>query len=308
MTTIPSNIDFFNYSKKNPEPYFDSYYVFIEENNEIEKYIENSQKIKNILITIKTLKENNENKLIIDKYFKELKKNINKYSNATEFSCFINACDNSIKDIVNEEETLKIIVEKYFEKRIFDESVPRQWVQALIDNNSSRKKGKCAENKLLDLLSKFGFTKVVKLEDLKNYKFSVYSCNDKLEKIRNEFNIRINTKTQNKKPDLVIKIGKKIFILEAKHLNTSGGAQDKQISELIELINLLEDDENVGFISFLDGKYSNKILDDDLILSGQKLLDQKMEINQNLKKNPKNYWLNTAGFNEFLRIFTCDTK
>jgi hypothetical protein len=43
-----------------------------------------------------------------------------------------------------------------------------------------------------------------------------------------------STKKQNKNLDLAIKIKNKIFICEAKHLNTSGGGQDKQLSELAE--------------------------------------------------------------------------
>ena len=91
------------------------------------------------MITIKTLKNNNEESIIINKYYKELSKNINKYSNANEFSCFVNACDNSIESIKEEIEILKIIVEKYFENRVLNEFTPREWIQALIDNNSSRK-------------------------------------------------------------------------------------------------------------------------------------------------------------------------
>jgi len=76
-------------------------------------------------------------------------------------------------------------------------------------------------------------------------------------------------------------------------LNTSGGEQDKQISELIEVISLKEKNE-ASYISFLDGNYSNILIGK--IGNGDKIATQCKEINKNLKKNPNNYWVNTAGF------------
>lgn len=93
---------------------------------------------------------------------------------------------------------------------------------------------------------------------------------------------------------MIIKIGKKIFIVEAKHLNTSGGGQDKQISELIEILSLKEKNESIFYISFLDGNYSNTLLSSKKC--GDKLKTQRKEIKKYLKNKPRNYWLNTAGF------------
>jgi len=93
---------------------------------------------------------------------------------------------------------------------------------------------------------------------------------------------------------LIIKIDNKIFIVEAKHLNTSGGGQDKQIAELIEIINLKEKNENIFYIAFLDGNYSNILLDNKKC--GEKLKTQRKEIKKYLKNNARNFWLNTKGF------------
>jgi hypothetical protein len=298
---ILSNLNYFNISKKHLEPYLDEFYIFIKKHHEINQYLENANKIKNILITIKTLINNNEEVLIIDKYYKELGKNINKYSNATEFSCFVNACDNSIENIKEEIETLKIIVEKYFENRTLNEFTPTEWIQALIDNNSSRKKGRCGEDKLISILNDIGYKIANNLTELKQEKFGVlrFSSKTNLKIIRDEFNLKIKTKNQNKNLDLVIKANEKIFLCEAKHLNTSGGGQDKQIAELIELLNIKENNKNFYFISFLDGKYSNKILNDSI--AGTKLLTQRNQIKEFLKNNPNNFWLNTAGFKELFK-------
>ena len=114
--------------------------------------------------------------------------------------------------------------------------------------------------------------------------------------VRKEFNLKIQTKTktQNKNLDLIIKSNEKLFLCEAKHINTSGGGQDKQMSELIELLNIKENNKDFYIISFLDGKYSNKLLDDNSL--GNKISTQRNEIINYLKNNKNNYWLNTQGF------------
>ena len=93
---------------------------------------------------------------------------------------------------------------------------------------------------------------------------------------------------------MIIKISNKIFLVEAKHLNTSGGGQDKQISELIEILSLKEKNKNIFYIVFLDGNYSNIFLGNEKC--GDKLKTQRKEIQKYLKSNPRNYWLNTNGF------------
>jgi len=114
-----------------------------------------------------------------------------------------------------------------------------------------------------------------------------------VKKVREELNVKIKAKKQGKKLDLIIKHKNKMFLIEAKHLNTSGGGQDKQISELIEILNLKEKAPNISYISFLDGSYSNILLSNSK--AGDKLKTQRKEIRKYLKKNPNNYWLNTAG-------------
>lgn len=290
---ILDNLRYFNISKKNPEPFLDEFYTFIQVNPELEKYLENANLIKNILITIKTLRENND---LIEKYYLKLSDNINKYSNATEFSCFINACDNSIESVKEDIQTLIIVVEKFFQNRVLNEFTPKDWIQALLDNNSSRKKGKVGEDKLSFILENYGYKKCQNLNDLNNTKFGFLGFSSKvnLKLIRKEFNIKIHTKTQNKNLDLIIKSNEKVFLCEAKHINTSGGGQDKQISELIELLSIKENNKNIYIISFLDGKYSNKLLDDKLV--GPKILTQRNQIISYLKINKNNFWVNTQGF------------
>ena len=145
-------------------------------------------------------------------------------------------------------------------------------------------------------MQKLGFNEAESWDDFFTRKKCVaqFSKVFSLKNVRDKLNIKIKTKKQNKDLDLIVKIDNKIFIVEAKHLNTSGGGQDKQIAELIEIINLKEKKENIFYIAFLDGNYSNILLDNKKC--GDKLKTQRKEIKKYLKNNARNFWLNTKGF------------
>jgi len=293
---IKNNLYYFKISQENPEKILDAFYVFDEKNPQIEKYVNNTKEIKNILITIQTLQSKSEDKKIIKKYLFELSKKLGKFSNCSEFACFINACDSFLDSAKKDIILLNKITERYFNKRILNESVPEEWVQAILDSNSGRKKGKCGEKKLLHILTKNGFEEVKKWEDLikKQKCVAEFSKTLNLKNIRKNLNIKLATKKQNKVLDLIIKLNSRIFLCEAKHLNTSGGGQDKQISELIEIIGLKEKNKKIHYMAFLDGSYSNILLENKK--GGDKLMTQRKEIKKCLLRNPNNFWVNTSGF------------
>ena len=170
-----------------------------------------------------------------------------------------------------------------------------------MDSNSGRKKGKCGESKLLHILNKYGFQEVKTWEDFFKKQKSVakFSKIFNIKNVRKNLGIKLAAKKQNKKLDLIIKINGRIFLCEAKHLNTSGGGQDKQISELIEIISLKEQNKSISYLAFLDGSYSNVLLGDEN--SGDKLTTQKKEIRKYLSHNSNNFWVNTAGFTALFR-------
>ncbi|MCL5674627.1 MAG: hypothetical protein M1501_02625, partial [Candidatus Omnitrophica bacterium] len=262
----------------------------------LQEYIANTKEIKNILITIRTLQNKNENKKVIAKYFSELSKTLGKFSNCSEFACFINACDSFLDLVKNDIILLEKITQRYFAKRILNEVVPEEWIQAILDSNSGRKKGKCGENKLLYILAKYGFQEVTTWEDFfKKQKCVVKFSNIfSIKNVRKNIGIKLATNKQNKKLDLIIKVNNRLFLCEAKHLNTSGGEQDKQIAELIEIIGLKEQNKNISYIAFLDGTYSNILLSNKN--RDNKLTIQRKEIEKYLLNNPHNFWINTAGF------------
>ncbi len=193
----------------------------------------------------------------------------------------------------------KKITERYFTKRVLNEIVPEEWVQAILDTNSSRKKGKCGENKLIFILKKQGFKEVFDWDNFSKIDYCVVKFSKKfsLKNVRKNLDIKIKTKKQNKTLDLIIKAKDKILLCEAKHLNTSGGGQDKQISELIEILGLTEKN-GISYVSFLDGKYSNILLGENR--HGDKITTQRKEIKRFLDNNPNNYWVNTAGFKSLI--------
>jgi len=184
---------------------------------------------------------------------------LGKFFNCSEFGCFINTCDSFLDLAKRDVILLEKIIQIYFDKRILNESVPEEWIQAILDSNSSRKKGKCGEKKLLHILAKYGFYEVKTWEDFFNKQKCVvkFSKIFSIKNVRKNLGIKLATKKQNKKLDLIVKINNRIFLCEAKHLNTSGGGQDKQIAELIEIISLKEQNKNISYLTFLDGSYSN---------------------------------------------------
>ena len=293
---MQNNHHYFKISQQNPEKLLDEFYIFDNKHPDLKKYISNTKEIKNILITLKVLEEKNEKSKIIEKYYFELQNILNDFSNCSEFICFVNACDNILDSVKNDIGLLKKITKKYFDKRILNEVVPAEWIQAILDSKAPTRKGKCGEIKLLSLLRRVNINEVYTWDNFLSQKECTvqFSKSFNLKNIRKNLNVRIKTKKQNKKLDLIIKINDKIFLVEAKHLNTSGGEQDKQISELIEILSLKEKNKNIFYIVFLDGNYSNILLKNEKC--GDKLKTQRKEIQKYLKSNPNNYWLNTSGF------------
>ncbi|MFH1188052.1 MAG: hypothetical protein V1688_04325 [bacterium] len=163
-----------------------------------------------------------------------------------------------------------------------------------------KKRGKLGENKLIKLLLKYGYEQVKSWEDFDRSKKCVASFSKDVfsfDESKKKLGIRLKTHNQGKMLDLLIKIEGKLFVLEAKHLNIGGGEQNKQIDELIKILELKEQKEHVFYVSFLDGTYSNKLIVGEISKRAKKLGMQRKQIEDSLeKKDAKNYWVNTAGF------------
>lgn len=226
--------------------------------------------------------------------------NFNDFSNCSELGCFVNACDTT-RDLIRKDFlSFKQITDFFIQNRIIDNKTPENWVQAIIDSNASRKKGKLGENKLIKLLLKYGYEQVKSWEDFDRSKKCVASFSKDVfsfDESKKRLGIRLKTHNQGKMLDLLIKIEGKLFVLEAKHLNIGGGEQNKEIDELIKILELKEQKEHVFYVSFLDGTYSNKLIVGEISKRAKKLGMQRKQIEDSLeKKDAKNYWVNTAGF------------
>ncbi|MEM4441182.1 MAG: hypothetical protein QXS14_06950 [Desulfurococcaceae archaeon] len=103
---------------------------------------------------------------------------------------------------------------------------------------------------------------------------------------------------QKKIPDLAAKFHKTVFIIEAKHIKEPGGAQDKQIRELIAFISQNEPKKlSICYVAFLDGLYFNIIATAKEDTNPHR---QRADIENALRRNPLNYFVNTAGLRQLL--------
>lgn len=304
--TLKNNIHYFNTSIENQEPEFDERYAVLQKHPDLERYIDNTKEIKEILTTIKTLDKLNENTDTIYKKLYELTNN--EFASKSEWGCFINACDITLKSL-NDSSLLKKMVFLYFQYRDLRDGVPSEWVQAIIDKGANRAKGSIGENKLTEIAKNLGFKFVDNWNDFsKNEKvITKFSKNNfDITNIKKNLNVDLNFDSQNKMLDVILKNNEKIIFLEAKHLKEGGGAQDKQIKELISIISHSTNRPDVFYGAFLDGIYSNVILNISNEIEKKqetKIIAQQKDILKALKNNKNSFWFNTAGFIEFVKDF-----
>lgn len=106
---------------------------------------------------------------------------------------------------------------------------------------------------------------------------------------------------QGKLPDLLVHADGRILIVECKHMKETGGGQDKQLAELIALIEQQErscqhNGLPVSYVAFLDGVLFNA-LDKP---RARKMQQQRQAIDDNLRRCPHNYFVNSWGFGQLL--------
>lgn len=295
---MKDNLEYLEYSCNNPEK-LDERYMNLKK-NDLDKYVEFTNKIKSLLNDIR------KDRFVDEKKFTILLNLItDSYGSKNEFNCFINACDSTVGTIKNNPETLKQIVELFFRYRNGEISADPVHIQSLIDKGSQRALGIVGQQKIVEIAQNFGFEYTNDPNVfLKNKNSVSYYKKELKEKIIPE----IDFGSQNKDLDIILKSGDKYFFIESKHIKECGGAQDKQIKELISLIKT-KMPENTFIVSFLDGVFSNEILNSEIfsVLTNKakiiknKIEQQQLEILENLHKNKSAFWLNSVGLVEFFR-------
>jgi len=308
---LRKNIEYWNESLTHPEQLLDDYYVFDDVIVNDQNLIEKIKQLRLLIITYCKMTEIDEN--VISKILDKIYNIIVSIDNIqyTEFVAFWKNLDLSysiFKDFKNSPESINIlrdILEKYCEKRfeLYNSlGYSNITVQALYDAGASRKKGMAGINKLEDLI-KSKFKDVVHAEDwnsLENANIAYFLPDSKDEKLFKEFceiykiQFEFGKTHQGKEPDIVLKVNQDFFIIEAKHINESGGAQDKQIVEVIDFIKNSEGSNKIHYLSFMDGLYFNKFSQENI--TNNKINNQRRNIEEALKNYENNFFVNTYGF------------
>jgi RNAse (barnase) inhibitor barstar len=192
--------------------------------------------------------------------------------------------------------------------------------QALYDSVVSRKQGTAGIQKIRQIIeqveqeSQVEIQEAATVDELTQLEYGFYPISpEAFEKLREKFRItyKFGQEKQAKIPDLVIKIKDRLLILEAKHINESGGAQNQQIDELIKFISQKEE-ELISYVAFLDGRYFNKFRDTssaDKVRKQRKykVRRQREAIENALQDHPNNYFVNTAGLRKLLADLLSET-
>lgn len=320
MVELRDNFYYWNESLKYKENIFDDSYFINQIIVNDEELTSRVEKLRELIVTYCVLKEEQEDtKAVLQKTFNNILNLIESTEQIqyTEFVAFWKTLDisySAFKDYGNEEkkDILKSILELYCENRrkIYDRlGYTNTTVQALYDAGASRKKGKLGIKKietLLENILNISNTEYLKVENLKDFEgkkicYLLPDSNKSDKEIFDDFikrkhlDYRFGREHQNKYPDIAIKICEHYFIIEAKHIKESGGAQDKQIVEIIEFIKYSENVDNIHYVSFLDGIYFNKFISLKDKDNKNKVLSQTRDIENALKYNKNNFFVNIYG-------------
>ncbi len=322
--TLKDNKYYWQISLANPEPVVDNYYIFdhiIVTDNELIQKIERLRELIISYCVMVDKAEGSANKILDEIY--QIITAIDKIQ-YTEFVAYWKVLDMSysiFQKLPNKKDILKSLLQKYCENRrkLYDRlGYSNVTVQALYDSGASRKKGNAAIKKIEDMVKNI-FRNIVKansIEDIKNlnltYLLPDNRDRDLFLKFLKEFNLKFTygRSKQNKMPDFLIKCGKHILIIEAKHLKEPGGEQNKSISELIEFIQQKEDNPYIHYVSFIDGIYFNLLINTPRLQNNRKnkIQQQRISIEVSLEKYKSNFFVNTAGLQTLLEDLAKECK
>lgn len=311
---LKKNLEYWQLSLQNPEPVVDDYYIFDEIIVEDEKFIRKVERLRELIITYCVMREKDKktSAQIVDEIYEIITSSaLIQYS---EFVAFWKVMDMSFSVFLksrNRKAILTELLEKYCERRrkLYDKlGYSNIVIQALYDSGAARKKGTSGILKILDIANKLlGLDKHLNtITEIVRHKRGYFlpDKNDKelFKSFCEKFKVayRFGKLHQRKNPDVVLKVGKHFFIIEAKHIKEFGGAQDKQIVEAIDFINYSENSRYIHYTLVLDGVYFNNFIS---ASSGfeSKICKQKNDVETTLKNNLTNFFVNTAGFKAILK-------
>jgi hypothetical protein len=318
-----NNIKLFEFSLQNPEPTMDESYFKHSDLIISHKASQPTQLMKNnfeLLEAISAFSFARKNKsrgtsdLAIEKILKLAKRENMNYSEFVSFWPTLDLSHSIFLKLSAEQQkqTLKQILEKYLNSRhelYSSHGYSCNTLQVGKDAKAHKENGSLGIQKVSKILREFGFENCdsESLSDFISRGERKFLESDKkgkklFKKLLQHYKIKFtwSETKEEKMPDLLIRNKHQIFVVEHKHVKEGGGGQDKQINEIITFIEASESQDNVHYISFLDGIYFNLLADADS-LKLTKITNQSNKILKNLKKNQKNYFVNTAGFRKFLQ-------
>lgn len=314
-----NNIDLFKYCLKNPEPYLDNYYarekiVLTESKDKVNKLMERNHNLIDLINAYSTLKvdlTDFQKDKIVDDIISLMKKN---HMNYTAFAKYFLVHDISYSSFIKSSKKKKreIIIhmlDSYIENRHVKYSSHGYSdivLQVVSDVHSHKRRGVSGIDKVKNQLKEYDVKHINKIKGEDKNKFYILPDKGDLSiflKILKDRDIDFTWKKtrQGKNPDVLIMINDYPYIIEHKHMKEDGGGQDKQSSEIIDFIRY--GDENASYITYLDGIYFNKLISEDRLETSNYKTDIKIsDIEEALESNPQNYFLNTAGFEKFLKL------
>ena len=199
---------------------------------------------------------------------------------------------------------VRAMLERYCEERhglYLRHGYSNAILQVVADNYSHKRNSKTSIDKILGLLAPFGIAR----KDDESFDdgspwYLLPAKGDKFlfETFRARFSIALESARteQDKLPDMVLKIGAAFHIVEMKNIKGAGGGQDKQMTEVINFIRHSERNPHIRYLVFLDGEYANLLFEH----RAPKMAKQFADIERCLRDNPRNLFLNTAGFEKYL--------
>lgn len=314
------NLKYWEISLKNKEKLLDEYYIIdkiiIFEKEVVEKIHSLRDFINMYCYTIKYPIE--EFKAVRDRLIKEILYIIERtdYVQYSEFISFWKVLDLSYSifkelSINLKQEILKEIIEEYCNRRneIYSKiGYSDTTIQCLYDAGVSRMKGAISVRKIEKIVEEIAnshkliirkITSEPEINTTHSWLYIVDENKHLFNKIKNKFNIKyeFGEQYQGKLPDVLIKIVDRLLVIEAKHIKEPGGAQNKQIKELIDFIKGREVNPNVHYVAFLDGYYFNLLIEPP---KNSQLFIQREDLEKTLKENRRNFFVNTAGFRKLI--------
>jgi hypothetical protein len=332
ITAKPGNILLWDYSLKNPENILDEYYFHDvshlvipatkSESDLASEYFVVEIEINKVIQEISTSTTESEQKIKLEKNMEKLMSLLMKEgANLSTFRSFWPVIDMNYsiytKELTSYEKRLflEYAIPLYIKHRHLvynSHGYSSSSLQILADSNAHKKQGPTASRKLSAIFRQYKLTKAPSAKSLISNPGSFALMKDPIQVddislLIKHFKIKFewHRSRQGKEPDFFLHLTNgDFFIGEAKHKKEQGGGQNDQMGELISFIRLQEDRPKFGYISFLDGIYFNRLIvpEEKSSRRPNKESKQSLEISQILEKNSANYFVNTKGMHEFLRL------